>query len=95
MSALAPQLSCYLVEWYRNELSQETIDRTVTQLSHGVELMSADGTAPKVLMTVSIPSDDVIFCVFAATSSELVAEACDHAGLPAERLTAAVATPFA
>ena len=95
MSDIAPHLSCYLVEWYRAELSQETIDRTLAQLSRGVESMSTNGTSPKVLMTLSVPADGVIFCVFAAMSREVVTEVCDRAGLPAERVTAAVATPFA
>lgn len=95
MSDMAPHLSCYLVEWYRAGLSQETIDRTVAQLNRGVESMSANGTSPKVLMTLSLPADDVMFCVVAATSMEVVAEVCDRAGLPAERVTAAVATRFA
>jgi Protein of unknown function (DUF4242) len=94
MNDMAPHLACYLVEWYRADLSEETIDRALAQLIHGVELMSANRTSPKVLMTLSVPTDDVMFCVFAAPSSEVVAEACDRAGLPAERVTAAVATPF-
>jgi len=91
MSDVAPHLSCYLVEWYCAELSEETIDRTIAQLTRGVESMSPNGTLTKVLMILSVPTDGVIFCVFAATSRELVAEACDRAGLPAERVTAAVA----
>ena len=93
MSDMAPHLSCYLVEWYRAELSEETIALTLAQLSRGVE--STNGTPAKVLMTLWVPTDDVIFCVFAAKSSDVVAELCDRAGLPAERLTAAVATSFA
>jgi len=72
-------LSCYLVEWYCAELSEETIDRTLAQLSRGVESVSdgtvSDGTSAKVLMILSVPTDDVIFCVFATTSRELVATA--------------------
>lgn len=94
MSDIAPHLSCYLVEWYRAELSQETIDRTLAQLSRGVEAMSTIGTSPKVLMTLFVPSDDVMFCVFAANSREVVAEVCDRAGLPAERVSAALVAPF-
>ncbi len=95
MSDIAPHLSCYLVEWYRSELSDEAIERTLAQLVRGVESMSANGTSSKVLMTLSVPTDDVMFCVIAAKSREVVAEVCDRAGLPAERVTAAVATPFA
>lgn len=95
MSDTAPHLACYLVEWYTTDLSQETIDRTLAQLSRGVESISAKGSSPTVLMTLSVPTDGVMFCVVAATSREVVAEVCDRAGLPAERVTAAVATRFA
>lgn len=91
MSDPAPHVSCFLVEWYCAELSEETIDRTIAQLSRGVEPASADGALAKVIMILSVPTDDVIFCVFGAPSRELVAEACDRAGLPAVRVTAAVA----
>jgi hypothetical protein len=94
MSDMAPHLSCYLVEWYRAELSEETIELTLAQLSRGVESLSAKGTSAKVLLALSVPTDDVIFCVLAAQSRDVVAEVCDSAGLPAERVTAAVATPF-
>ena len=39
---------------------------------------------------LAIPSDEVLFGVFAAGSEGLVAEICDRAGIPANRLTAAV-----
>ncbi len=91
---MASQLCCYLVEWYRTDLSDEAIGRTLAQLRDGVQAMSTNGSSPKVLMVLSVPADGVMFCVVAATSRERVAEVCDRAGLPAERVTPAVATPF-
>lgn len=58
--------------------------------------MTGDGgESATVLMTVSVPTDDAIFCVFAATSAEVVATACDAAGLPPQRVTAAVTMDMA
>ena len=84
-------LSCYLVEWYPTEPSAEALDRTVARLRHGAASTSADGSSPRVLMTLAVPTDEVIFCVFLASSSDAVAEVCERAGFPAERVTAAMA----
>jgi hypothetical protein len=46
----------------------------------------------RLLHTVTVPSDQVIFGVIAAGSEAVVAELCHRAGVPAERLTAAVST---
>lgn len=94
MSDTTRRRSCFLAEWYYAEPSDETIDRGFAQLTRGAELMSENGASAKVLLLLSVPTDDVIFCVFAASSSEVVAQACNRAGIPAERVTAAVATPF-
>jgi hypothetical protein len=95
MSDPTPRLSCYLVEWYPAELSEQILDRTLARLLEGAESMSTNGSSAKVLMTLAVPTDEVIFCVFVASSEEIVAEACDRAGLPAERVTAAMAASVA
>jgi len=95
MSPTALRLPCYLVEWYRAELAEEPIDDAFARLHECAAAMSADGSQAKVLLTFAVPSDEVIFCVFVASSAEAVGEACARAGLPAERVTAAVAAPFA
>jgi hypothetical protein len=93
MSPVALRLPCYLVEWYRSELAADSIDDTFAKLHECAE-STTDGSRAKVLLTFAVPSDEVIFCVFVAASAEAVGEACDRAGLPAERVTAAVAAPF-
>jgi hypothetical protein len=95
MSDSTPRLSYYLVEWYPTELSEEILDRTLARLHQSAESMSESGSSAKVLMTLAVPTDEVIFCVFMASSSEIVAQACDRAGLPAERVTAAMAASVA
>ena len=71
MNDPASGLSCYLVEWYPAELSEEILDRTLARLHDGAEAMSANGSSAKVLMTLAVPTDEVIFCVFMASSSEI------------------------
>lgn len=89
------RLPCYLVEWYGAELAVEFIDDAFARLHECAASMSTDGSHAKLLLTFAVPTDEVIFCVFVASSAEAVGEACDRAGLPAERVTAAVAAPFA
>jgi hypothetical protein len=93
MSDPASRLCCYLVEWYLAELSEEVLDRTLARVLEGAESLSTNGLSARVLMTLAVPTDEVIFCVFVASSKEVVAQACDRAGLPAERVTAAMAVP--
>jgi hypothetical protein len=55
MSSPSPRLSCYLVEWYPAESSEEILDRTVARLHECAEAMSANGSSAKVLMTLAVP----------------------------------------
>ena len=45
------------------------------------------GLDVQLLMTLAVPTDEVIFGVFAAGSAQTVCEVCRRAGFPAERLT--------
>lgn len=92
METATGQMACYLVEWYRDEAWQrESFARTFAHLSKGTEFLSEDGSSATVLMTLAVPTDDAIFGVFVATSAEGVTSACRRAGLPPQRVTAAVA----
>jgi hypothetical protein len=54
--------------------------------------MTSEGTPVHLLHTVTVPSDQVVFGVIAAGSEAIAAELCRRAGVPAERLTAAIST---
>jgi hypothetical protein len=41
---------------------------------------------------LTVPTDQAVFGVIAASSEEIVAELCRRAGVPAERVTAAIST---
>jgi hypothetical protein len=90
-----PRQPCYLVEWYQPALTDEQLDRITAKIDECAASISADGSPVRRLMTLAVPSDEVVFGVFAADSAQLVARACDLAGIPAQRLTAAsrVAAP--
>lgn len=82
-------IPCYLVEWYRYELTDETLERTVAALDDCAASMSAEGSPVQLLTVLAVPTDDVIFGVFTAGSAAVVAKTCDRAGMPARRLTGA------
>jgi hypothetical protein len=54
--------------------------------------MIAEGMPVRLLMTVTVPTDEVVFGVIAASSEDIVAQLCRRAGVPAERVTAAIDT---
>src|SRR5256885_756549 len=60
MSALVSRLPCYLVEWYRPDLTEEQLNDTVATLEECAASMSAEGSPVQLLMTLSVPTDEVI-----------------------------------
>ncbi len=81
---------CYLVEWYRREITARPLDETVARLDASVEAMRAEGSSVRLLVALTARADQVLYSVFAAPSPETVREACERAGLPVERLTAGI-----
>ncbi|WP_064743061.1 hypothetical protein [Pseudonocardia spinosispora] len=79
----------YLVEWYRPEPNGELLDRTTAFLEHAIRTLSAEGCPVRLLMTVAVPADEVIFGVFAAGSAQVVEQVCRRAGVPSGRLSTA------
>jgi hypothetical protein len=92
MAGLAARMSCYLVEWYRPELIKDEFNTALAALGGCATTMTSEGTPVRVLHTVTVPGDEVVFGVIAAGSEAVVTELCWRAGVPAERLTAAVST---
>jgi len=90
MSIHAPTQPCYLVEWYRPELTTGQLDRTAAKLEDSASAMCDEGASVRLLMTLAVPTDEVLYGVFAARSAKTVSETCRRAGIPAERLTKAV-----
>ncbi|AFM15255.1 hypothetical protein Mycch_0435 [Mycolicibacterium chubuense NBB4] len=89
MGTTAP---CYLVEWYQPPVTEAVLSQTAAKLADSAAAMSARGCPVRLLTMVSVPSDEVLFGLFAADSADHVAETCSRAGIPASRLAAAIAT---
>ena len=86
-----PSAPRYLVEWYRPEVTDDLLELAVTRLDAAAALVSFTAGSPvRFLMALSAPSDEVVFGLFTAASAAPVAQACRHAGWPAERLTEVV-----
>ena len=91
MGRASPQVTCYLAEWYRPEVTQQPLDDTVAKLDAVAAAMGVEGSLVKLLVTLAVPTDEVTYGVFAASSPDIVARACWRAGIPLERLSSDVA----
>ena len=90
MGIEAPHLPCYLVEWYRPQLTAGQVDDTAAKLQECAATLRGEGLSVELLMTLGVPTDEVLYSIFAAGSAQTVSETCRRAGVPAERLTKAV-----
>jgi hypothetical protein len=91
VGSIAPQFACYLAEWYRSEVTERPLDDTVAKLNAVAATMRVEGSLVKLLVTLAVPTDEVIYGVFAARSPDIVVQACRRAGIPLERLSSDVA----
>jgi hypothetical protein len=87
MTTAVPVATRFLVEWYRPNLTRELIDGMVAGLNEAIANMSADGSPLWLVMTVAVPTDEVLYGVFAAESPDLVRAACERAGSVPERMS--------
>ncbi|HEV7420846.1 MAG TPA: hypothetical protein VGO30_13510 [Mycobacterium sp.] len=87
MTTAVPVATRFLVEWYRPNLTRELIDGMVAGLNEAIANMSPDGSQVRLVMTVAVPTDEVLYGVFAADSPDLVRAACERAGSVPERMS--------
>jgi uncharacterized protein YdaT len=87
MSTAVPVATRYLVEWYRPNLTRELIDAMVAELNAAAASTSAEGSPVSLIMTVAVPTDEVLYGVFAADSADVVRAACERAGAVPERMS--------
>jgi hypothetical protein len=85
-----PHVPCYLAEWYSPTLTGEQLDHTAALLEECAASMSGEGSSVQLLTMLAVPDDEVVFGVFAAGSAHVVDQTCRRAGIPIQRLTAAV-----
>lgn len=79
---------CFLAEWYRSGLDPRAVTNIIAALEAGVADVS--GSDVRLIVTLAVPADEVLYGLFGADSSERVSEACNRAGLPPQRLTSEV-----
>jgi hypothetical protein len=87
MSTAAPAKTRYLVEWYRPNLTRQLIDDIVDALDKATADMRTEGAPVTLVMTVAVPTDEVLYGVFAAETPDLVRTACERAGAAPERIS--------
>lgn len=76
----------FLVEWYSPQLGCQATRDIARRLADSVAAVPQ--LAVEVQYVLTVPDDDYAFAVVAASSPELVARACQRAGLPADRISA-------
>jgi hypothetical protein len=77
----------YLAEWYLPELTEKSVDDMVAKLDAAALAVSNEGTPVRLLVTLAVPTDEVLYGVFGAHSSDIVSRTCLQAGLPHQRLS--------
>jgi hypothetical protein len=82
----------HLAEWYLPELTAESVDDIVAKLNTATTSMSDEGIPVRLVVTLAVPKDEVLYGVFAAHSEEVVTTACERAGVPYQRLTSGIGT---
>lgn len=82
----------YLAEWYLPELTDESVDDVVARLDAAAISISSEGAPVRLLVTLAVPIDEVLYGVFGAQSPEIVSKTCLKAGVPYQRISGGVGT---
>lgn len=77
----------YLAEWYLPELTEQSVDDIVANIELAAANVSEEGSPVRLLVTLAVPTDEVLYGVFGAYSPEIVSATCERAGFPHQRLS--------
>jgi len=83
----APDWAYYLAEWYLPELTEQSVDDIVGKLDIAASCVSDEGTPVRLVVTLAVPTDEVLYGVFGANSPDIVTTTCQRAGVPHQRLS--------
>jgi hypothetical protein len=83
----------FLAEWHTPRARGRAITDVAHCLRESTGAMPAAAHPPELLYALEVPQDAYAFGVFAAESAEAVAQVCLLAGIPADRISAAVEAP--
>ena len=82
----------FLAEWYRPELTDQSVDAMISEFDAAAALLNTRGFFVQLIVTLRVPVDEVLYGVFVADSPDVVNETCQRAGIPPHRLTPDVGT---
>jgi hypothetical protein len=82
----------YLAEWYLPELTEQSVDDVVAKLDVAAVSVSDEGTSVRLIDTLAVPTDEVLYGVFGAQSPDIVTATCQQAGVPHQRLSGHIGT---
>lgn len=86
--------TCYLAEWYLPEITEQSVDELVARLDAAAAVVTGEGTPVRLLVTLSVPTDEVLYGVFSAQSRDIVSSTCMQAGAPHQRLSDDIGARF-
>jgi hypothetical protein len=87
-----PEVGYYLADWYLPEMTEQSVDDVVAKLDIAAASVSDEGTPVRLVVTLAVPTDEVLHGVFGAQSPDIVTTTCQRAGIPCQRLSAHVGT---
>ena len=78
----------HLVDWYRPDFTYVSVN----EIAASLEMATANSVSGDVrqIVSMAVPSDEVLYAVFEAATTEAIVDVCDRAGLPPQRVTAQV-----
>jgi hypothetical protein len=82
----------YLAKWYLPKLTEKSVDDIGAKLDVAAVTVSDEGTPVRLVVTLAVPTDEVLYGVFGAQSPDIVTATCTRAGVPHQRLSAHVGT---
>jgi hypothetical protein len=83
----------YVVERYLPGVSQSELLSALERLGRATEELQEEGARVQYLGSTIVPADEACFCQFEGPSEADVAEANTRAGVPFDRIVAAVTVP--
>jgi hypothetical protein len=87
-SAFSAHPAYFLAEWYQVGLTED-LDQLAAQLDNSEASTPPPELSTRLLTMLAVPTDEVVFGVFAAESAAAVVDLCLRAGVPVDRLTPA------
>ena len=79
----------FLAEWYVPECAEADVSDIVQRMRAATGGRGRRG-AVRLVATLAVPADEVVFGLFDAPSADSVTDACERAGLPPMRINAAL-----